>query len=159
MATTSAPTVQKITTFLTFNNQAEEAMNLYVSVFKNARIVSVSRMSEDAPFFSGTFEVGGQKFIVMNGGAHFSFAQGISLFVHCETQAEVDELWSKLIENGGIEGQCGWLTDKFGVTWQIIPSNLSALLYHSDPEKAQRAMKAMRQMRKIDIAALEQATA
>jgi predicted 3-demethylubiquinone-9 3-methyltransferase (glyoxalase superfamily) len=152
--TTPALAVQKITTFLTFNNEAEEAMNLYVSVFKNARIVSTSRMGEE--FLTGTFEIEGQRFMVLNGGPTFSFAQGISLFVNCETQAEVDELWEKL-SAGGKEDRCGWLKDKFGVSWQIIPSILGQLLSDPDPQRAQRAMQAMLTMQKIDIAALQQA--
>lgn len=151
--TTSAPTVQKITTFLTFNTQAEEAMNLYVSIFNNAKIVSVS--SVGGQFLTGKFEIDGQQFMVLNGGAHFTFTQGISLFVNCQTQQEVDALWEKLSE-GGEELECGWLKDKFGVSWQIIPSVLSKLLGDSDSQKAQRAMQAMFTMRKIDIAALEQ---
>jgi predicted 3-demethylubiquinone-9 3-methyltransferase (glyoxalase superfamily) len=155
MTTGTAPIVQKITTFLTFNSQAEEAMNLYVSIFNNAKIVSVSRIS--GQFLTGTIEIDGQRFMVMNGGATFSFTHGISLFVNCETQAEIDELWQKLTADGGEEIECGWLKDKFGVSWQIIPSILGTLLNHPDPAKAQRAMNAMLQMRKIDIAALEQA--
>ncbi len=155
MATaSSAPTVQKITTFLTFNNQAEDAMNLYVSVFKNARVLSTSRMGEQ--FLTATFEIEGQRFMVLNGGESFSFSHGISLFVNCETQEEVDELWEKLSE-GGEQDQCGWLRDRFGVSWQIIPSVLGKLLSDPDPKKAQRTMNAMLQMRKIDIAALQQA--
>jgi predicted 3-demethylubiquinone-9 3-methyltransferase (glyoxalase superfamily) len=157
METTPSPTVQKITTFLTFHNQAEEAMNMYVSIFNNAKIVSISRIG--GQFLTGTFEIEGQHFMVLNGGPTFSFTHGISLFVNCETQAEVDALWEKLTADGGEEVECGWLKDRFGVSWQIIPSILGKLLNHPDPAKAQRAMNAMLQMRKIDIAALEQAVA
>ncbi|MGQ0602504.1 MAG: VOC family protein [Anaerolineales bacterium] len=154
---------QKITTFLTYDNQAEEAMNLYVSVFKNSRIVSVSRYGEGGPMpagtvMSGTFVLDGQEFMTLNGGPHFKFEQGFSLFVNCETQAEVDELWEKLSE-GGEKGPCGWLKDKFGVSWQIIPTALGQLLGDPDPQKAQRVMQAMLKMSKIDIAALKRAHA
>ena len=153
--------MQKITTFLTFDNQAEEAVNLYVSTFKNSRIVSTSRYGEAGPgpqgsLMSAKFELEGQEFIALNGGPHFSFAEGISLFVNCETQAEVDELWEKLSE-GGEKGACGWLKDKFGVSWQIIPTALGEMLGDPDPEKANRVMQAMLHMHKLDIAALRQA--
>jgi predicted 3-demethylubiquinone-9 3-methyltransferase (glyoxalase superfamily) len=153
--------MQKITTFLTFDNQAEEAMNLYVSVFKNSKILNVSRYGEGAPapagsVMSATFELEGQEFIALNGGPHFTFADGISLFVGCETQDEVDVLWEKL-SAGGEKGPCGWLKDKFGVSWQIIPTALGQMLGDKDPQKAQNVMQAMLQMTKIDIAALRRA--
>ena len=154
-------TNQKIITFLTFDNQAEEAMNLYTSVFKNSKILNVFRapaneQSKEGSVISGTFEIEGQVFYTLNGGSHFSFAQGISLFVNCETQEEVDELWSKLSE-GGEEQPCGWLKDKFGVSWQIIPRILGELLQDKNPEKAGKVMQAMLQMKKIDISKLKQA--
>lgn len=151
----------KITTFLTFDDQAEEAMNHYTSIFDNARIVSTQRYGAAGPgpegsLMSGTFELDGQEFMALNGGPSFSFSQGISLYVDCETQEEVDELWEKLSE-GGEEGPCGWLTDKFGVSWQIIPRALPELLGDEDAERSQRVMNAMLQMSKIDIAGLRRA--
>jgi predicted 3-demethylubiquinone-9 3-methyltransferase (glyoxalase superfamily) len=151
----------KITTFLTFDDQAEEAMNHYTSIFDNARIVNTQRYGAAGPgpegsLMSGTFELDGQEFMALNGGPSFSFSQGISLYVDCETQEEVDELWEKLSE-GGEEGPCGWLTDKFGVSWQIIPRALPELLADEDAERSQRVMNAMLQMSKIDIAGLRRA--
>lgn len=153
--------MQRITTFLTFNNQAEEAVNFYVSIFPNSRILHISRYGEGAPVpagtvMSATFELEGQQFTALNGGPHFTFSDGISLFVSCQNQAEVDELWEKL-SAGGSPGPCGWLKDKFGVSWQIIPTALGELLGDPDPVKAQRVMGAMLQMSKIDIAALRRA--
>lgn len=153
--------MQKITTFLTFNDQAEEAMNLYVSVFKDSKVLSVRRYGDAGPgakgsFMTGVFEIAGQKFMVLNGGPYFTFAQGISLFVNCESQEEVDELWDKLSE-GGEQQRCGWVKDRFGVSWQIIPSVLGELLGDKDPQKAKRVMEAMLTMEKIDIKALKQA--
>ncbi len=151
----------RITTFLTFNNQAEEAVNLYVSIFPNSKIVSMNRYGEGAPVPAGTlmsasFILEGQEFMALNGGPHFTFADGISLFVSCKTQAEVDELWEKLSE-GGEKGPCGWLKDKFGVSWQIIPTALGEMLGDKDPKKAQNVMQAMLKMTKIDIGVLQQA--
>jgi len=151
----------KITTFLTFDSQAEEAVNLYVSIFKNSNIVSVSRYGEGGPgpkgsLMSATFVLEGQEFMALNGGPHFTFTDGVSLFVSCETQQEVDELWEKLSE-GGQKGPCGWLKDKFGVSWQIIPTALGQLLGDKDPRKAHNVMQAMLQMSKIDIAGLRRA--
>jgi predicted 3-demethylubiquinone-9 3-methyltransferase (glyoxalase superfamily) len=153
--------MQKITTFLTYDHQAEEAVKLYTSVFRNSRIVSTSRYGDAGPgpkgsLMSATFEIEGQQFIALNGGPTFTFAQGISLFVSCETQAEIDELWEKL-SAGGHKDQCGWLTDKFGVSWQIVPSVLGPLLNSKDAEKAKRVMTAMLQMTKLDIAKLQNA--
>jgi predicted 3-demethylubiquinone-9 3-methyltransferase (glyoxalase superfamily) len=153
--------MSKITPFLTFNDQAEEAVNLYVSLFKNSKILSINRFGEGAPMPAGTvmtvsFVLDGQEFTALNGGPHFTFSEGFSLFVSCETQAEVDELWEKL-SAGGEKGQCGWLTDKFGLSWQIIPTALGQLLGDKDPRKAQSVMQAMLQMTKIDIAALQRA--
>jgi predicted 3-demethylubiquinone-9 3-methyltransferase (glyoxalase superfamily) len=154
---------QKITPFLWFNDNAEEAMNLYVSIFKNSKIVSVSRYGEGGPGPSGTvmsasFQLEGQEFMALNGGPLYHFTEAISLFVNCETQQEVDELWDKLTE-GGEPSRCGWLKDKFGLSWQIIPRALGEMLGDPDPEKSGRVMQAMLQMSKIDIKLLEQAYA
>jgi predicted 3-demethylubiquinone-9 3-methyltransferase (glyoxalase superfamily) len=154
---------KKITTFLTYDGQAEEAMNLYTSVIPNSRITSTRYYGDAGPgeagsLMTGTFELDGQEFMALNGGSSFTFGPGCSLFVSCETQAEVDDLWEKLSE-GGEKGQCGWLTDKFGVSWQIIPTALGELLGDPDREKANRVMNAMLQMTKIEIAELEQAAA
>ncbi|MCL4499998.1 MAG: VOC family protein [Chloroflexi bacterium] len=154
--------MQKITPFLWFDDQAEEAMNLYVSIFKNSRIEGVSRYGEGGPgpkgkVMSATFVLDGQEFTALNGGPqHFHFNESISFFVHCETQKEVDDLWERLSE-GGEKGQCGWLKDKFGVSWQIIPNALGELMGDPDPEKSQRVMQAMLQMTKIDIEGLKRA--
>jgi len=153
--------MQKITPFLWFDSQAEEAANFYVSVFKNSRIVSASRYGEAGPGPKGsvmsiTFELEGQTFIGLNGGPHFKFTPAISLFVNCASQPEVDELWEKLAEGGAIQ-QCGWLQDKFGLSWQIIPTVLADLLGDKNPVKSQSVMKAMLQMRKIDIQGLRDA--
>jgi len=150
--------MQKITTFLTYDHQAEEAVNFYVSIFRNSKITGINRYGEGGAVISATFALEGQEFMALNGGPSFNFAQGFSLFVNCETQAEVDELWEKLSE-GGEKEPCGWLKDKFGVSWQIIPTALGEMLGDPDPEKAQRVMQAMLQMTKIDIAALRRAYA
>jgi predicted 3-demethylubiquinone-9 3-methyltransferase (glyoxalase superfamily) len=152
---------KKITTFLTYDGQAEEAVDLYTSVFPNSRITSTRRYGEAGPgeegsLMTATFELEGQEFMALNGGPSFTFGQGFSLFVDCETQEEVDQLWEKLSE-GGERGQCGWLTDKFGVSWQIIPRVLGELLGDEDPEKANRVMNAMLQMGKIEIDGLRRA--
>lgn len=146
--------VQKITTFLTYENQAEAALKLYLSAFKNSGLISERRIG--GQLFTATFHIDGQRFMVLNGGPHFKFAQGISLFVHCETQEEVDELWEKLSE-GGEQQPCGWLKDPFGVSWQIIPSALGRYLGDSDPVKSNNVLQAMLKMSKIDIALLKQA--
>jgi predicted 3-demethylubiquinone-9 3-methyltransferase (glyoxalase superfamily) len=153
--------MQKIRPFLWFNDQAEEAAKFYVSVFKNAKIVGDKEYGEDEPGEAGTvmtvrFEIEGQQFIALNGGPHFTFTPAISFFVDCATQAEVDELWQSLSE-GGKKGQCGWLEDKFGVSWQIIPTALGELMSDPDDEKSDRVMKAMLQMTKIDIEGLQRA--
>ena len=154
--------MQKITPFLWFNDNAEEAMNLYVSIFNNSKILSLNRYGEGAPVPAGTvmtatFQLEGQEFMALNGGPHFKFTEAISLFVNCETQEEVDTLWAKLTADGGEESQCGWLKDKFGLSWQIIPSALGECLGDPDPAKAQRAMQAMLQMKKLDIQKLKDA--
>ena len=153
--------MQKIITFLWFNNNAEEAVNFYVSIFKNSRVGKITRFGEAGPgpkgtVMSATFELEGQIFMALNGGPQFPFTEAISLFVNCESQPEVDDLWEKL-SAGGEPGRCGWLKDKFGLSWQIIPSALGEALGNKDPEKAKRAMQAMLQMSKIDIERLKQA--
>jgi len=147
--------VQSITPFLWFDGQAEAAMRFYVSIFKNSRIVS-TMPGPDGKILTGTFELDGRQFMALNGGPQFRFTEAISLFVSCETQAEVDELWDKLTE-GGAESQCGWLKDKFGLSWQIVPSALGRLLGDKDRKKAQAAMQAMLQMKKIEIKGLQEA--
>jgi len=154
--------VQKITTFLTYDGRAEEAAELYTSVFEDARILSTNYYGEAGPQEAGsvmtvTFEIEGQQFIALNAEG-FSFAQGISLMVDCETQDEVDELWEKL-SDGGEKGPCGWLTDRFGVSWQIVPRVLGELLSDPDRDKANRVMSAMLAMGKIEIRGLEEAAA
>ena len=152
---------KKITTFLTYDDRAEEAVALYTSVIPDSRVVSTTRYGDAGPgpkggLMSATFELAGQEFLALNAGPSFSFAQGISLFVDCETQEEVDELWEKLSE-GGEPGRCGWLTDRFGVSWQIIPRALGELLGDPDPAKSQAVMQAMLQMSKIEIDGLRRA--
>jgi len=147
--------MQKITTFLTYNDQAEEAANFYTSLFENSKINDVMRAGDAVMGVS--FQLAGQQFNALNGGPSFNFAEGISLYVNCETQAEVDELWEKLTADGGEESRCGWLKDKFGVSWQIIPSVLGEMLGDKDPEKAGRVMQAMLKMNKIDIKGLQDA--
>jgi predicted 3-demethylubiquinone-9 3-methyltransferase (glyoxalase superfamily) len=153
--------MSKITPFLWFNDQAEEAMNFYASIFKNAKKGSVSRYGEGGPgpkgsVMSVTFQLEGQDFMALNGGPHFSFTPAISMFVNCETQEEVDHYWEKL-SAGGSQERCGWLKDKFGLSWQIIPSVLGKLLSDKNPAKARSVMQAMLQMQKLDIAGLQQA--
>ena|SRR6185437_5107700 len=153
--------MKKIVPFLWFNDQAEEAMNFYVSIFENSRITAIHRYGEAGPgpkgtVMSGAFELNGQEFMALNGGPQFTFTPAISLFVNCETQAEVDELWEKLAA-GGEKSRCGWLRDKFGLSWQIIPTALGKMLGDPDRAKANRAMQAMLQMDKIDIRRLQEA--
>ena len=153
--------MQKITPFLWFDGNAEEAMNLYVSVFKNSKVVSVTRYGEAGPgpkgtVMSATFELEGQQFYALNGGPQYKFTPAVSLFVSCKTQQEVDELWNKL-SAGGHKDRCGWLQDKYGLSWQIIPSVLGKMLADKNPRKSQSVMRAMLQMDKIDIAKLKQA--
>ena len=153
--------MSQVTTFLTFKEKGEEAVNLYVSLFKNSKIMSIVRSKGEGPIAKGallhaSFQLDGQEFMAMDGGPYFSFAQGISLFVNCETQEEMDRLWDKLSE-GGEEQPCGWVKDKYGVSWQIIPSILGEMLNDKDAEKSKRVMEAMLKMKKIDIKALQQA--
>jgi predicted 3-demethylubiquinone-9 3-methyltransferase (glyoxalase superfamily) len=155
--------MQKITPFLWFDGKAEEAMNFYVSIFKNSKVGSVTRYGEAGPgpkgtVMSATFQLDGQDFFALNGGPQFSFTPAISLFVNCETQQEVDELWEKL-SKGGKKERCGWLKDKYGLSWQVVPSVLGKMLRDKDPEKSKRVMKAMMQMDKIDMSGLQKAYA
>ncbi len=154
---------QKITTFLWFDNNAEEAANHYTSIFRNSKILEVARYGDAGPGPKGSvmivrFQLDGQEFLALNGGPHFKFTEAISLAVTCDTQEEVDELWAKL-SAGGQEGQCGWLKDRFGLSWQIVPSVVTKLVTDPDPEKSKRVMQAILQMKKIDIAHLKQAYA
>jgi predicted 3-demethylubiquinone-9 3-methyltransferase (glyoxalase superfamily) len=150
----------KITPFLWFDDNLEQAMEYYTSIFPNAKIVNVSRAGNAAggkgKVFTATFELEGQRFIGLNGGPHFKFTEAISLFIDCSTQEEVDELWAKL-SAGGEEGRCGWVKDRFGLWWQVVPAALGQMLGDRDPARAQRVMQAMLQMRKIDIAGLKRA--
>ncbi len=145
---------QKITPFLWFDGRVEEAVNFYTSVFKNSKVISLHQIGDK--MFTATFELEGLKFIALDGGPHYSFTPAISLFVNCNTQEEVDELWDKLLE-GGEPSRCGWLQDKFGLSWQIIPEALGRLMGDPDPAKSQRVMQAMMKMDKIIIKDLEEA--
>jgi predicted 3-demethylubiquinone-9 3-methyltransferase (glyoxalase superfamily) len=157
--------MQKITPCLWFDNQAEEAVNFYASIFKNSKVGKVARYGEEGARVSGrpkgtvmtvTFELDGQEYMALNGGPHFKFTEAISLVVNCKTQEEVDELWEKL-SAGGEKGVCGWLKDKYGLSWQIGPTVLGEMMQDKDPEKTNRVMKAILQMGKLDIARLRQA--
>ena len=153
----------KVTPFLMYNDQLEAALNFYVSIFRNSKIVNVTRSGDGGPGSKGAvvsaeFVLEGQPVMAYNGGPYFKFSEGFSLFVSCETQAEVDELWEKLSE-GGEKSQCGWLKDKFGVSWQIVPNVLGQLLADKNPKKAQAVLQAMLKMNKLDIAALRRAYA
>jgi predicted 3-demethylubiquinone-9 3-methyltransferase (glyoxalase superfamily) len=153
--------MQKITPFLWFDDNAEEAMNFYVSLFKNSKVGTVTRYGDAGPGPKGTvmsasFQLDGQDFFALNGGPLFKFTEAISLFVNCETQQEVDDLWEKL-SAGGQKSRCGWLKDKYGLSWQVIPSVLGKMLGDKNAEKAERVMQAMLQMDKLDIAKLQQA--
>jgi predicted 3-demethylubiquinone-9 3-methyltransferase (glyoxalase superfamily) len=153
--------MQKIRPFLWFDKEAEEAAEFYVSIFKNSRVLEVARYGDAGPGPAGSamtvaFVLDGEEFIALNGGPHFRFTEAISLFVTCEDQAEIDHFWNKLTA-GGAPSQCGWLKDRFGVSWQIVPSVLMTLLQDKDSERSTRVMQAMLQMRKLDIAALQRA--
>ena len=153
--------MQKITPFLWFDGKAEEAMNFYVSIFKNSKIGKVARYGEAGPgpkgtVMTATFQLDGQDFIAINGGPQFKFTEAISLVVNCETQQEVDEFWEKLSE-GGEKSKCGWLKDRYGLSWQIVPAKLGEMMQDRDPEKSKRVMMAMLQMDKLDIETLKQA--
>lgn len=153
--------MQRITPFLWFDGKAEEAMKFYTSIFKNSRVGTVTRYGKDGPGPNGsvmtaTFQLDGQEFIALNGGPEFKFTEAISFVVNCETQGEIDEFWEKL-SDGGAQIQCGWLKDKFGVSWQIVPTVLGKMMQDKDPEKTNRVMKAILQMVKIDIKRLQEA--
>jgi predicted 3-demethylubiquinone-9 3-methyltransferase (glyoxalase superfamily) len=159
--------MEKITPFLWFDDKAEEAAKFYTSIFKNSKIGNIARYGDAGAQVSGRakgtvmtveFQVDGQKFVALNGGPQFKFTEAISFVVNCQTQEEVDEYWNKL-SDGGQEVQCGWLKDKYGLSWQIVPTVLGEMLSDSDPKKAERVMKAMLQMKKIDIKGLQQASA
>ncbi len=154
--------MQKIATYLWFDNNAEDAINFYTSIFPDSRIGETSRYGEGMPFpagtfLSGSFYLAGQEFLALNGGPQFKFNEAISLLVHCKDQAEVDYYWNALTADGGEPSMCGWAKDKYGVWWQIIPDQLGQLIGDPDPARAGRAVQAMLQMQKIDIAALERA--
>ncbi|MEO6851298.1 MAG: VOC family protein [Mucilaginibacter sp.] len=154
--------MQKITPFLWFDGKAEEATNFYTSIFPDSKIKNVSRYGEAGPGSNGlvmstTFELNGQEFIALNGGPQFKFTPAVSFFVHCKTQDEVDHFWEKLSADGGGKHQCGWLWDKYGLSWQIVPDILSELLQGGDPDVSKRVMQAMMKMDKLDIALLKQA--
>jgi predicted 3-demethylubiquinone-9 3-methyltransferase (glyoxalase superfamily) len=148
--------MQKIRPFLWFDGKAGEAMNFYVSIFKNSKIVSLNRSGEDGPVTGGTFQLDGQEFLALNGGSQFTFSPAISMFVNCETQQEVDELWEKLSE-GGEKQRCGWLKDKYGLSWQIIPSVLGKMLHDRNSGNSTKVLEAMLKMNKLDIEGLKQA--
>jgi predicted 3-demethylubiquinone-9 3-methyltransferase (glyoxalase superfamily) len=157
--------MQKITPHLWFDNQAEEAVQFYVSLFKNSKILNVARYGEAGAKISGrpqgsvmtvTFQLDGQEFIALNGGPLFKFTEAISFLVNCETQAEVDELWEKLSE-GGAKGPCGWLKDRYGLSWQIVPKALGEMMQDKDPKKSEKVMAALLQMTKLDLAGLKRA--
>jgi predicted 3-demethylubiquinone-9 3-methyltransferase (glyoxalase superfamily) len=154
--------MQKISPFLWFDTQAEDAANFYCSIFKNSKILKIARYPEGSPGPAGSvmvvnFQVEGQDFMALNAGPLFKFTEAISFVINCQTQEEVDYFWNKLTANGGQESQCGWLKDKYGLSWQVTPTVLGELLADKDPKKAQRVMRAMLQMKKIDIAALKRA--
>jgi predicted 3-demethylubiquinone-9 3-methyltransferase (glyoxalase superfamily) len=153
--------MQRIVTNLWFDTEAEEAAEFYASVFENSRIVSVARYTEAGPRPAGTvmtveFELDGQRFIGINGGPEFKFDEAISLMINCETQEEIDYYWERLTE-GGEESQCGWLKDRYGLSWQVVPTGMEEIFAGPDPERARRAMEALLKMRKLDIAALRSA--
>src|SRR5262245_7132988 len=160
------PKMQKITTFLWFDSQAEEAAKFYVSIFGDSRIVGTTRYDEESSRAAGRpkgsvmtveLELEGQRFTALNGGPHFKFTEAISLVVHCESQKEIEHYWAKLTAGGGEEVQCGWLKDRYGLSWQVVPDAMLEMLQSKDPEKSRRAMAAMLTMKKLDIAALTKA--
>jgi len=155
---------QKITQFLWFDNQAEEAAQFYTSIFKNSKILQVSRYGDGGPGPKGSvmvvsFQLAGQEVTALNGGPRFQFSEAFSFVVSCDTQQEIDEYWGKLTSGGGAESMCGWLKDKFGFSWQIVPTQLGKLMGDKDPQKANRVMQALVKMKKLDIATLTAAAA
>jgi len=154
--------MQKITPFLWFDNQAEEAVNFYVSVFKNAKVTGTTRCGEEGPGPKGSvltvaFELNGQEFVALNGGPQFKFTEAISFVVNCETQEEIDYYWEKLTAGGGQEIECGWLKDKYGLAWQIVPAAIWGWMQDKDPVRSQRVMHALMQMKKLDLPTLQRA--
>jgi len=153
---------QRIVPYLWFDGDAEEAINFYVALFPDSKILNISRYKDAGPegketVTTASFLLSGQEFMALNGGPKFKFSEAVSFYVKCESQAEVDELWNKILANGGKEQRCGWIKDRFGLSWQIIPNILGELLQDKDPQKSRRVMNAMLQMVKIDINGLEQA--
>lgn len=151
--------MNKVTPFLMFNDQLEAALHFYTATFPDSEVKNVARTGEDGPITSAEFIVGGQSFMAYNGGPHFTFSEGFSLYVDCENQEEVDEYWDKLVGAGARPSQCGWITDSFGLTWQIVPRRFIELIHDRDPRKVQAVMEAMMKMVKLDVAALENAYA
>ena len=149
--------MSKVTPFLMFNDQLEAAMAFYTATFPDSEIKNVARTGKDGPISSAEFVIGGQAFMGYNGGPYFKFSEGISLFVDCKDQAEVDEYWDKLVSAGATPSQCGWITDQFGITWQIVPRRFMELIRDQNPKKVQGVMAAMMTMVKLDVAALERA--
>lgn len=149
--------MSKVTPFLMFDDQLEAAMAFYTATFPDSEIRAVARTGEDGPVASAEFVVGGQSFMGYNGGPYFTFSEGFSLFVNCEDQAEVDEYWDKLVSAGATPSQCGWITDPFGITWQIVPRRFMELISDTSPRKVQAVMEVMLNLVKLDVAALEQA--
>jgi predicted 3-demethylubiquinone-9 3-methyltransferase (glyoxalase superfamily) len=154
--------MQKITTFLWFNDNAEEAANFYVSVFKNSKILNLARYGDTGPGPKGsvmvvTFQLDGQEFMALNGGPQYKFTEAVSLMVHCETQQEIDALWEKLSSKGGATNVCGWLKDRYGLSWQIVPAALGKMMTDKEPEKTNRVMQAVMQLKKLDLKKLEEA--
>lgn len=149
--------MSKITPFLMFNDQLEAAMTFYTETFPDSEIKNVARTGEDGPIVSAEFIIGGQSFMGYNGGSYFHFSEGFSLFVDCEDQKEVDRYWDKLVSAGATPSQCGWITDQFGLSWQIIPKRFRELISNDDPKKVQAVMEALMKMVKIDVKALEKA--
>ena len=151
--------MNKVTPFLMFNDQLEAAIEFYTATFPDSEIKKVARAGKDGPINSAEFVIGGQSFMGYNGGPHFTFSDGFSLFVRCEDQAEVDEYWDKLVRAGATPVQCGWIKDQFGLTWQIVPKRFIELISDKDPKKVKAVMEAMMKMVKLDVAALEKAYA
>jgi predicted 3-demethylubiquinone-9 3-methyltransferase (glyoxalase superfamily) len=156
--------MQKITTFLWFDNNAEEAVRFYVSIFPSSRVVSEARYGDAGPGPKGqimtmSFELAGQRFTALNGGPQFHFTEAISLVVNVESQAELDQIWNQLLEGGGQPSQCGWLKDRFGLSWQVVPTRLAQLMSDQDPQRVKRVVQALLQMKKLDLPALEAAHA